>query len=768
MAASLTAIASISGSAEARDTSSRQIDISASTLPEAISELARETSVSIGTEGTIPQLRTPAVHGRLSIGEALARLLAGTGYVARQVGGTAWRIERSPVPSSGVAMTAPTFEDPVAIVVTASKRDQALAELPMALSVVNLDDSRRHDPASDTALIASEVEGLALTSMGPGRNRMFLRGVADSPFNGESQSTVAVLLDDARLTYSAPDPDIRLVDVERIEVLKGPQGSLYGTGALGGIYHIVTHRADLDETTLTAALGTEAVALGGTGYSVSAVANLPLVPGRAGIRLVGYNSREAGWVDTGSRKDTNEGRLLGTRAGLGVDAGGGWRIDLTGFAQWLESRDSQYVYKPGAHARPEQLPEPNDNDLRHISARLAKRTGGLDFVLSSAMTWHEVGDTLDASVGAADFGLADPELLEDDRQYRVWDNEARLSGKAGTMNWLVGLSYIGARQEGIKTLVAASSSATMTIDDDRSTTTDSAAFGDITLPLLDKVKLSLGARIFHSVVKETRALPLETVTREQRRTGVTPSASLSWQPRAGRLFFLRYGSAFRQGGVDISATGQFETLKSDELTSIEAGWREQTPGGGQLDVGAHLAWWENMQSDMLLANGLVETENAGNARIAGVEISLDQPLAPGWHLSAGAALENALLVKNALGIELDDRRLPVVPEYTLRGALQHDFQLGKAAAWASLQLRYLGPAHLSFDPALDQPMGNVLESRLEGHAALNGFELTLAIENLLNRASNTFAFGNPLRFAIMHQYTPQRPLAVSMSVLKHF
>lgn len=91
------------------------------------------------------------------------------------------------------------------------------------------------DPALDTASVASDVEGLTLTALGPGRNRMFLRGVADSPFNGASQSTVALLVDDARLTYSAPDPDLRLVDVDRVEILKGPQGSLYGTGALGGI-----------------------------------------------------------------------------------------------------------------------------------------------------------------------------------------------------------------------------------------------------------------------------------------------------------------------------------------------------------------------------------------------------------------------------------------------------------------------------------------------------------------------------------------------------
>ena len=769
MAAPLAAIALTSGVAEARDTAEPQIDIPAATLPEAIAELSRETGVSIGTEGRLPRLRTPAVHGRMSVGEALERLLAGTGYAARRAGPTAWQIAPSPAgqstaPSPPQAL-AETFGAP--IIVTGAKRELPLLDLPMALSVVRFPDHRRFDPGTATASIAGETEGLALTALGPGRNRMFLRGVADSAFNGESQSTVAVVLDDARLTYAAPDPDIRLVDVEQIELLKGPQGSLYGMGALGGIYHIVSHAPDLDKTSLAASSGAEMVAGGEAGFSGSAVANLPLASGRAALRLVGYSAKEAGWVDTGTRQDSNSGRVLGTRARLGVDAGDGWRIDLTGFAQWLESRDSQYVYRQGARSRPAQLPEPHDNDLRHLSLRLGKRSGGLDFVLSSAMTWHEVGDTLDATVGADSFGLANPQLLEDARKYRVWDSEARLSGSAGRLEWLAGLSHIEARQADLWTLTS-DTPATLTVDDDHRTTADSAAFGEVTLPVLDRVKLSLGARLFHSNVRETLILPSGPATHEDSRSGMTPSLALSWRPRAGRLLYLRYGSAFRHGGIDIAPSGAVETLKSDDLATIEAGWREEWASGTRLDLGTWYSWWEHLQSDMLQDNGLIETQNAGNATIVGIEASLDQPLAPGWNLQAGGTFTMAKLVRNMLGYELTDRHLPAVPEYTLRAALEHHFPIGSADASLRLQLRYLGPSHLSFDPALDRPMGKVLESRLEARAALGGFDFALAADNLFNRHADVFAFGNSLRFATLRQYTPQQPLTVSASILKRF
>ncbi|MDD3797584.1 MAG: TonB-dependent receptor [Novosphingobium sp.] len=761
------AIAS-SSAAEAREHQAEtRIDVSASTLPEAIAELSREARVSIGTEGTLPRLRTPALHGRMSVTAALARLLAGSGYIARQVGDTAWRIVRAPeTNTAGNPALLPQAIALEPIIVTAAKRNQALADLPMAVAVIPLDDSRRADPLGGTARLAGDVEGLAVTGLGPGRNRMFLRGIADSAFNGESQSTVAVLLDDTRLTYSAPDPDLRLVDVERVEILKGPQGSLYGTGALGGIYHVVTRRAQLDETSLDVASGAEAVAHGDAGYSASAVANLPLAPGQAAVRLVGYHASEPGWIDTGTRSDSNSDRVLGARAGLGLDMGGNWRADLTGFAQWLETADSQYVYRYGAHSRPAQLAEPHDNDLRHLSARLAREAGGLHVVLNSGITWHDVDDRLDATAGADSFGLADPQILKVNRHYRVWDSEARVNGQAGGIRFLAGLSHVEALQNNLWTLT--SPSAALVLDEDRRNSADTALFGDVTVPLTGKLSADAGARLFRSVVKETRMISGQSVSREVHRNGLTPSLALSWRPRASRLIYLRYGSAFRQGGTDIGSAGELVPLKSDELATIEAGWREQLPGGGTLDFGAHWSWWNHLQSDMLQTDGLIETVNAGNGRIIGAEISFEQPLGPGWRLNAGATYDSALLIENTLGYELDDRRLPVVPEYTLRGALTRDFRIGAVDASLRLNLRYLGSSRLSFDPLLDQPMGKVLESRIEGQAHWDGFDVVLAADNLFGRSSDTFAFGNPLRFATMRQYTPQSPMRLSLSIAKHF
>src|SRR3546814_5101990 len=83
--------------------------------------------------------------------------------------------------------------------------------------------------------ILSRTASVSSTHLGPGRNKLFIRGIADSSFTGPTQSTVGQYFGDIRLSYNAPDPDLRLYDIDNVEILEGPQGTLYGAGSLGGI-----------------------------------------------------------------------------------------------------------------------------------------------------------------------------------------------------------------------------------------------------------------------------------------------------------------------------------------------------------------------------------------------------------------------------------------------------------------------------------------------------------------------------------------------------
>lgn len=750
--------------ASARDDPRVRIDLSATTLPEALAELGRETGISIGAPGELPRLRVRALHVRSTVADALARLLTGSNYVARQVGERAWRIERRTNAEAASSVAEPVALPPGAvfpeIVVSATKRGLLLASAPLAAVVVPLDELRTHQPQSGTALVAASVEGLALAGEGTGRNRIFVRGVADSAFGGRTQSTVAVLLDDARLTYEAPDPDIRLVDVERVELLKGPQGSLYGTGALGGIYRVVTRRADLSAVSASASATGDLHASGLAGGGGSAVVNLPLVRDVAALRLVGYADTAPGWIDTGARRASNRSSAAGVRAGLGIELGG-WRADATGFAQALNSRDSSYVYRAEGRSRPAQLAEPHDNDLLHGSVRLERR-GELGLVLSSGYTHHVIDDTFDATQGAAGLGVTDPQLLHDGATFTVWDSEARLTGHLGQTEWLAGLSHVEARHRAAVLLEG--NSGTANLESMQRLSIENALFGEATTPLARQLELTLGARLSRSSIDEERVTPGATTDVSHARFGLTPSAALAFTPREGRLLYLRYGSAFRQGGVGIDANGRPGALDGDELATAEGGWREQA-GGVSLDLGVYHSWWSSVQSDRLQTGGLVETITAGNAAITGAELSVKARIADRWLFDAGASAQSAMLVSDPNGLALDDRRLPVIPQWTLRALATRTFSAGPWEVSASARLRYLGRSRLSFDPALDRAMGPTLDTGLELRAVRGVWLVAVELANLFGGEDDTFAYGNPLRLPAGPQFIPQEPFSARLSIV---
>src|SRR5207302_3349176 len=98
--------------------------------------------------------------------------------------------------------------------------------------------------AVDVRDTAGQLAGVLMTNLGPGRDKLLMRGLSDGAFTGRARSTVSTYLDDAPINYNAPDPDLRLTDVERVETMRGPQGALYGSGALAGVYRIVTNKPD--------------------------------------------------------------------------------------------------------------------------------------------------------------------------------------------------------------------------------------------------------------------------------------------------------------------------------------------------------------------------------------------------------------------------------------------------------------------------------------------------------------------------------------------
>lgn len=162
-----------------------------------------------------------------------------------------------------------------------------------------------------------------------GATSSFIRGIADSSFNGASQPTTAIYVDDAPVSLGSPNPNLRLHDIAALEVLEGLQGTLYGAGSIGGVIRVVPRPVNLGEiegmaTAEAQVLGSEA------GWKLGGALNLPVLPGSAGLRLVGYSERSPGYIDDPHRGDgINQVDVAGARAAFALDLAGGFRLDAS-------------------------------------------------------------------------------------------------------------------------------------------------------------------------------------------------------------------------------------------------------------------------------------------------------------------------------------------------------------------------------------------------------------------------------------------------------
>ena len=751
---------------------SHTIDIPAGPLEGALARFSEQTGLSIGFAGTMPRVVTRRVAGRMSADAALRRLLKGSGLRARRVGGT-YRIERAP--RTAPPASAPVDEPPSSplaapdIIVTSQKRPELLATVPMSIAVIPLAPFGDGPTTPTSRDISLGAEGLAETNLGPGRNRQFIRGVADSPFIGKSQSTVAVQIDDARATFDAPNPDLHLIDVERVEILKGPQGPLYGSGALGGIYHIVTRRPDLDRASATARLSGEVVQHGDIAGSVEAVANLPLADGRLAVRAVGYRMVKAGWIDNADgRADSNSTRVSGARLALRWRPTEDWTVDLGVAQQDIDARDSQYVLSGNdALIRANRIAEPTDNDFGMAHATIEGRLGGLRLVSATSIVGQGFDTVLDASAASASFGLTGAARFTDRRTYSLFNQELRVSPYNGG-RWLVGLSVLGARSKGEATIFD-ETGASQIVDTINRRTVEYAVFGEASRRLFGRLDATLGARLFRTVSRDMAAEPAGERIRLRTKTLVSPSASLSLPLANDGILYLRYARAKRPGGLAPSEGEGVGSYDADRINTVDLGIRKATEDGRlALSGSTYFTWWDRVQSDYLLPNGLISTRNAGSARIIGIEVALDWRLGGGLSVSAGGAVQRSRLLRGEDGARLDNRRLPVAPSLTGRVEVAQAIAVAGWRGEAAVQANYSGSARLSFDSDLDRQMGDyaVVAARLT--LSRGTWTVGATLDNALDLAGDSFAFGNPFSIREAPQYTPLRPRTLMLSIARRW
>lgn len=771
------------------------INLPAGTLGQQVTALGRQARISIVVPDPVLWSRTvPALRGRFSSEAALAMIARRAGAMVEPIGAQSWRLRPArPVPARPARRpqarpTPPSPQPDGDIVVTASKRDTTQDNFAGQFSSIPGDELERGG-AGGTDRLVQRLTSVTSTYLGAGRNKLFIRGIADSSFTGPTQATVGQYYGDLRLSYNAPDPDLRLADLAAVEVLEGPQGTLYGAGSLGGLIRLVPNPVGLDRVAGSMVVGASATTHGDPGLDAQAMLNVPIVTDRLGLRFVATNAIEGGYIDKPllGRTDVNRTRIEGGRATAHLDLGSGWSAELIGIGQRIRGADSQYADRDGAPlTRLAPVTEGFSADYGQVQAVLAGQIGAVRFRSTSGLTAHDLLERYDATPPGGP-----PRLFVQANRTRMQANETRAwqSAPDGS-GWLVGISYVH-NQTRLRRLLGAPDAPAPTtgvINSVREWT----AYGEGSIRPLPGLLLTGGLRATRSTLDGspedvsnlvTAVRDAETAQRSQ--TIVLPGASALVDVARRTRLFLRYQQGFRPGGLAIESD-YVRQFRNDRVATIEAGVRHGS-SRADLSVTVARASWRDIQADFIDGRGLPSTANIGNGRLWTLEAT--GTLRP----VGGLRLEGAVSYNDGR-IEEPSRRLlaliatpdlppgspamraqasarleqiPNIAKVTARAGASYHHDLRAAGLTVDGWLRYVGSSRLGVGPVLGQRQGSYLDTEVTARLGFAKFGVTAGVTNLLDTRGNRFALGTPFATG-RDQVTPLRPRTVRIGLDTRF
>lgn len=699
----------------------------------------------------------------------------------------------------GVTVLGPPTPVVAELLVTARKRPERLDSLPAGVSVVS-GQQLVVTNAYDARETAGQLVGVLTTNLGPGRDKLLMRGLSDGAFTGRARSTVSTYLDDAPINYNSPDPDLRLVDVEQVETVRGPQGALYGSGALAGVYRIVTNKPDPDHFAAGVSATAASTRGGAPTYEADGYLNAPLAAGRAALRLVAYYDDQGGYLDNVSLRLSNVDSTVrtGGRAALRLELSDTWAADLTLVGQHLSSRDTQYTTLAARDQRANQVLEASNNDFAQGAVTLRGELAGADLAATTSYVQHAYSSLYDATQVAIQFdsGATLGVYSEAARIRRLVQDVVLTSAGSSEVSWLVG-AYgsmslertpsaldILANTGAIPLALAVSQGRLSRVynEERRDHLQELAVYGEATWRFAPGWTLAAGARAFssHLEVKADISGAPPTAARVVDETssfsGVSPKLSLQYEFMDGALVYGLYSEGFRPGGVNttnfVGIKPSRTTYQPDRLKNFELGAK-----GRFLDqrlvvrAAAFFDVWSNIQSDQYrIPSGLAYTANVGDAHVRGLEAEAAYDWGFGLSVQANALYSAPKFLNanpdfaNTLG-----SGLPGAPRISGGLLVRYDRALpGDLTLRLMARASYVGPARLTFDPALSARTDPVIETELLAELVRRRVSGGLFVTNPTDASGNTFAYGNPFTFGQVRQVTPQRPRTVGVRLAATF
>ena len=678
---------------------------------------------------------------------ALSILLDGAGLDWRVNEFGTILIQASRDPENAVAHTFAPAHDGAEryeqIIVTARKRREMLQDAPLSIVVLSGDalERRAFDDLGD---YIGFLPGLAGTAPEQDRFVLNVRGLA-API--PRIATVGVYVDDVSITQnSTSGGDIEAFDLERVELLRGPQGTLYGEASLGGALRFVTQKPknEFEAKLRGVASSTEN---GEASYALHGVVNIPVVKDIFALRLMSYQRHDSGYVDNAF---TGEGNFNGFEAWGGrlsafltpTD-----KLAITGVANYnKQEADGFSGIIPALGDFIQSQPDPtNDSDeALYASLTIDYDLGWGEITSITGYTDRTVN--LEGGFFLPDFSSTTEfaGALLNKSHTRVFSEELRLAtaNETPSLNFLIGLYYRRSEIDSDNTILNPPffQAAPLNLPPEQSSRSFSerthlAAFGEVYFEFLDGFELTLGGRVFEESLTSDR---VDTTF-----SGVTPKAELAYHVTDGLTVYALAAAGYRPGGIS-SALSPARRYEEDTSWNYELGWKSAwLDDRVALNAAAFYIDWRDVQIAVPVPGAPLSftVDNAGAAHSAGAEIDLSLTgLVDGLTVKGGAAWIKAQLDEDALDA-LDGARLPYVPEISFSILADYAFSLSSAYdGFISASYNFNGKqfVHITNLPAPTASV--VIPTFIKGNALLNlhagvgseNYTLSLFADNVLN------------------------------------
>ena len=630
-------------------------------------------------------------------------------FAATSLAVPVWAQDDAPQEDAETAATNPDEAYTEEVTVTARKREETLSDVPFSVAAPT-EQILRDRGATNLEDVSANVAGFSVQNLGPGQSQVAMRGVSagqvvrDQPGVKEQ---VGVYLDESVISLSLFTPEIDLFDMSRVEVLRGPQGTLFGSGSLSGTVRYITNQPELGVSDSVAEFTLDSIDDGGIGGSVKVAVNTPLGD-TAAMRFTAYYNQEGGFIDAvqpglSLAEDVNDGESYGLRWAFRFEPSEQLTITPRVIFQevdtngWNRIDDYNILANPFTTTRPAvdlgerqqftQVEEPFTDEFFLFDLNIEYEFGDTTFTSITSYTDRDVlvvrdATALTASITGGSIGFGEDVYtidgpLDDATAAEMLTQEFRFSGTAGRTDWVAGVFYSDiTRDYGQSLLVAGFESLTgiptagsfgagtdiLFFSDLSYDFEQLALFGEVTYAVTEKFDLTGGLRFYD--FEESRVQTFDgifaapgTTLGSTEADGVVPRIIASYQATENTNVNFQVSQGFRLGGIndplnvplctpqDLATFGGNDSWDDETLWNYEVGSKSTfMDGRGTFNISAFHMDIEDLQATVTAGSCSSRVVfNVPEAASTGLELELAAQPTPFFDFAISASYTDSEL-----------------------------------------------------------------------------------------------------------------------------